>query len=405
MNRTHSKRLLGAILLVAGTTIGAAVLAIPVSTGRAGFIPSIGVISLTWIYLVMAALFLLEVNLAFPNKGNIITMASTTLGWVGKVIGWSAYLFLLYALNTAYIAGTTSVLQDMGSRLFGVSLSNIVCILPLLIVFGLLMRFGMKMVDHINRIFMIGLLVTFCFLVILSLPHVQLERLCIMNPEYILPSLSVVVTAFGFHVIIPSLVTYLHGNVKELKQAIWIGSMVPLIGYLIWQCVTLGTTAMEGDHSLAWAYAHGKNGAQLIALNAQSSLIATLSEAFAIFAIITSFLGVSISLFDCLSDGLKIDRKSRGSWKLFVCTFMPPLYCAFAYPRIFFTALETAGAFGVIVLLALLPAFMCWQKRYRLHLESPYQAPGGKVMLIAFIALAIASIAVEVLVKTGYFGV
>ena len=390
-------KLLGAILLVAGTTIGAAVLAIPISTGQAGFIPSLLVMAFVWLYLVFAALFLLEVNLAFAHRGNIITMASRTLGLPGKILSWCAYLLLLYALNTAYVAGTTSVFQDMAQRVFGVELSPPICMGVLVILFGSLMHYGIQLVDRLNRIFMSALLITFALLISLSIPHIQVSRLLTMQSAYILPSLSVVVAAFGFHVIIPTLVNYLQGDVQSLKKAIWIGSFVPFIGYIVWQCVTLGTTPSVGEHSLAWAFEHGKNGAQLIAQVAENSFIATLAEAFAIFAIVTSFIGVSVSLFDCLSDGLKIEKKATGSWKLFVLTFAPPLYFALSYPRIFFTALETAGAFGVIILLALLPAWMCWQKRYRLHLDSPYRAPGGKGFLLLFIAISFGIMAVEIL--------
>ena len=392
-------RLFGAVLLVAGTTIGAAMLAIPVSTGRAGFFPSLGVMACTWLYLVMAALYFLEVNLAFPQKGNIITMASHTLGRFGKIVSWSAYLFLLYALNTAYIAATSSVVQDMILRVCGVDVPQGLCVLPLLTLFGLLLHRGMQVVDYINRVFMTVLLASFCLLVVVAVPHMQWQRLAETDMSYVLPSLSVVVTAFGFHVIIPSLVEYLRGSVPSLKKAIWIGSTLPFVGYLVWQCVTLASAPLDGDHSIAWAYAHGKNGAQLITMATGSALVASIAEIFAICAIVTSFLGVSISLFDCLADGMKVEKKAQGKWKLFFITFVPPLYFALSYPRIFFTALETAGAFGVIILLALLPLMMCWRKRYHLHLQSSYQVPGGKPLLVILMAIAVLIIAVEVAVR------
>lgn len=294
---THSNsRLYGAIMLVAGTTIGAAILAIPVSTGRAGFFPSVAIMVCIWAYLVLAALYLVEVNLSIPHKGNIISMASATLGRAGKFIAWSAYLFLLYALVTAYIAGSTSVLQDMISRITGATPSKMTCILPLLGIFGILLRHGMNILDHINRIFMACLFFTFIALVVISVPHIDSQQLKTFDMSYVLPSFSVVLTAFGFHVIIPSLSNYLHRSVRELRLAIWIGSIVPLLGYIVWQCVTLGTAPVAGDNSLLAAYASGKNGAQLIAAVADNNLVSTLAEAFAISAIITSFMGVSISL-------------------------------------------------------------------------------------------------------------
>ena len=86
MTKQNFPRLLGAILLIAGTTIGAGILALPVSTGRAGFWPSIGVMLFCWLYLVYAAFCILEVNLALKHGSNIISMAEQTLGlltWTG----------------------------------------------------------------------------------------------------------------------------------------------------------------------------------------------------------------------------------------------------------------------------------------------------------------------------------
>ena len=62
MNKT-----LGAILLVSGTTIGAAMLALPVVTGLAGFIPTALLFILFWAFMLFTAFLILEVNLWFQN--------------------------------------------------------------------------------------------------------------------------------------------------------------------------------------------------------------------------------------------------------------------------------------------------------------------------------------------------
>jgi tyrosine-specific transport protein len=400
MDGQKSGRLIGAVLLIAGTTIGAAMLALPVSTGRGGLIPSLAAMLFMWLFLVFAALCLLEVIMSMQDKGsNLVTMARTTLGNTGKIVCWVTYLFLLYALNTAYISVTTSLFQDIIEGSLGIKVSEIMCQIPLLIIFSLLLRTGVKVVDFINRLFMFGLCLSFIILVALSMPYVKMDNLTTVNLNYVLPSLSIVVTAFGYHIIIPSLVPYLKGNIGELKKAIWIGSFIPFIAYALWQITTLGIVPTSGEISIESAYAEGKNGAQMLAQMLSYPGITKVSESFIFFAVITSFLGVSLSLFDFLSDGLKINKHSQGKWKLFFFTFVPPLYFALSDPRIFFTALEYAGAFGVVVLLALIPGLMVWRKRYVLHLPSTYKAPGGKTALAVFISLSICLVAIEVLIK------
>ena len=72
-------RLLGGVLLVAGTTIGAAMLALPIVTGFAGFWPSVFLCVVFWLYMTFTALLMLEVNLWMGEHTNLITMAKKTL--------------------------------------------------------------------------------------------------------------------------------------------------------------------------------------------------------------------------------------------------------------------------------------------------------------------------------------
>jgi tyrosine-specific transport protein len=400
-HKTGINRVFGAILLICGTAVGAAMLVLPVATGRAGFIPSFGTMLFCWLYLTYAAFCILEVNLAVDSKGSLISMASQTLGKSGKIIGWVAYLFLLYALNTAYIASSTQLVQSTIERITGYSFAHIICVVPLLIIFGLLLRQGIKVIDEINRVLMAGLAISFVLLLGLSFQHVKLEYLEAYNLKYVLPSLSTVVTAFGFHIIIPSLVHYLHGNVRQLRIAIWVGSSIPFAAYTLWQIATLGIVPLSGSWSVETAYERGLSGAELLAALTHHPSISTIAMAFAFFAIITSFLGVSLSLFDFLADGLKVENRSKGKWKLFFFTFVPPLYFALSVPRAFFSALEFAGAYGVVTLLALLPGLMVWRKRYVLHIPSAYKVAGGKAGLVVFIAISLIIIVCETLLKTG----
>lgn len=394
-------RLFGAILLIAGTATGAAMLALPVSTGRAGLIPSLLAMAFVWVYLLYAALCTLEVAISLPKDSNLVTMAEHTLGPWGKAISGISYLFLLYALNTAYIAGTTALFQDLFEDLTGVRFAQIVCAIPLLIAFSLLLRRGVKAVDAINRICMLGLILSFGLLLVVSLPHIQLDNLKQTRWQYVLPSLSIVLTAFGYHVVIPSLASYLHDNIKKLEKAIWIGSALPFIGYAIWQVATLGIVPLTGTMSIETAYEQGMSGAEVLAEISNSNWVTSVGTVFAFFAIITSFLGVSMSLLDFLADGLKKKAIFQYKWLLASIAFVPPLYFALSYKRAFLSALEYAGAYGVVILLAIIPALMTWRKRYNLHLQGDVIAPGGKMGLVIFIAISLCFIILETCFKVG----
>lgn len=394
-------KLLGAILLVAGTTIGAAMLALPVITGFAGFIPSLLLLLLFWGYMTYTALLILEVNLSLESNCNLISMAKRTLGRTGEWVGWVTYLFLLYSLTTAYLAGGGPIIVDFVRSLSGFIMPSWSGSIPLFVIFGYFVYKGTRSVDYLNRLLMMGLALTYVILVFLLTPHVQVELLKHVDTKYILISVAIVATSFGFHIIIPSLTTYLDRDVKNLKKAIWIGSLIPLLIYIVWQFLTLGIIPLLGQNSIAQGYAQGDTGAHLLSESLHNANIALIARFFSFFAIVTSFLGVSLSLFDCLGDSLKIEKTRSGRFVLFALTFLPPLVFALSNSRAFILALEYAGAFGVVTLLGILPAMMAWSSRYWQHRKSPYIVTGGKICLILVIIFSVLIIGLEFANKMG----
>src|SRR4051812_3251044 len=129
-------KVIGGILLVSGTTIGAAMLALPVSTGLAGFFPSLLLLLTCWIVMTYTAFLILEVNLWVGENKNLITMARHTLGKWGEYVGWVTYLFLLYALTTAYVSGCGPIVASAIYALTGKEISTFVSSIPLLLLFG-----------------------------------------------------------------------------------------------------------------------------------------------------------------------------------------------------------------------------------------------------------------------------
>ena len=66
-------------------------------------------------------------------------------------------------------------------------------------------------------------------------------------------------------------------------------------------------------------------GAHLLTLALNNPLISLVARSFSIFAIVTSFLGVSLSLMHFLADGLKLKEAGKGKALLLLLTFIPPL--------------------------------------------------------------------------------
>lgn len=389
-------KMIGGILLVSGTTIGAGMLALPVSTGLAGYFPGVFLFFLCWLLMIYTAFLMLEATLWMKEDINLITIAKHTLGRWGELFCWAAYLFLLYALTTAYIAGTGMIVNGVFEQLTGMKILRGLESIPLLLLFSIFVYKGTLYVDKANRLLMIGLVVTYFILVIFSSPNVDIQKLSYTNWSDLWLSTSLVITSFGFHIIIPSLSAYLKRDIKQLKWTLIIGSAIPLLVYILWETIVLGIIPVIGTHGLQEGYAAGIDGSELLAHHIDIPYLGLFAKLFSFFAILTSFLGVSLSLSDFLADGLKIKKTPWGKALLYSLTFIPPIAFTLFDPRIFFTALEYAGAFGVVTLLCLLPALMVWNGRYKLHLQSDYKAPGGKAALVAVILISFAIIILEI---------
>ena len=356
----YNHRLMGGILLVSGTAIGAGMFAIPIVSSFAGFFPSVVLLISVWLFLFATAWILLDVNLSCPGDVNLISMAHRTLGFFGKAVCWIVYLLLLYSLTAAYIAGSAPFFLKAIEWTIGGNAPSWIGPLPLLILFGMFVYLGTNSVDRVNRVLMGGLVASYFFLSYFLPSHVQFDLLKHVDVKVIWMAVPVVITSFGFHIIIPTLTTYLNHDVKKLRLTIFWGSFIPLIVYIVWEFLILGIVPIQGENSLSSAWLKGEPGIQPLGAIIQNPWIYTAASLFSFFAILTSFLGVSLSLSDFLADGLKIKKFSLGEELACLLTFLPPLCFVYLYPRGFLLALQYAGIF-VAILLGVFPALMAWK--------------------------------------------
>ncbi|MCH9612164.1 MAG: Tyrosine-specific transport protein [Chlamydiia bacterium] len=393
---TKARHFFGAILLIAGTTIGAGMLAVPVMTGLAGFFPSLALFALIWTVMAITAIFFIDVNLSMKGGVNLISMARKQLGMWGQVVSWVCYLLLLYSLIAAYIAGSAPIFQGAIKGLFGVELSQTIGLFILPVLFGGFIYLGTAGVDFVNRILMGGLVISYCILIVYLPAQMQGERLLRVSWPPIILAVPTVITSFGYHIIIPSLTTYLGRSRKKLITAIFMGSAFTLVIYILFQILVLGSVPLNGAFSLTWAYREGAGAMYPLSFLVKSPYLQIGAQLFSIFAIITSFLGVSLSLSDFLTDGFKIKKSWEGRLLATFLTFVPPLIFALTYRKGFYAALNYGGAF-VAILLIFIPAAMAWK------LEKPafYRTVWAKIVVVAVSLVALGVVVINFMLQAG----
>ncbi|STX29900.1 tyrosine-specific transport protein [Legionella beliardensis] len=385
-----SSKLIGGILLIVGTSIGGGMLALPVSIAAVGFANSIFFLIVCWLIMTIGALLILEVNLRLPAGSNMVSMAKSTLGLPGQIIAWITYLFLLYTLLSAYISGGSDVFTGLLNRM-NVDLPNWATALSFTLLFSLVVYAGISAVDYVNRGLMFGKLGIYLLLVIIISPHININSLKGGSAQAITGSLMILITSFGFASIVPSLRDYFKDDIKTLRKIIILGSLIPLVCYIVWDAVIMGVVERDGDNGLLalMTSEHATSGlTDALSSVVHSAWITGFFGFFTSICMITAFLGVSIGLFDFLADGLTLKKTGlQGKWVL-ALTFIPPLAIVLIDPGIYLHALSYAGVCCVILLL-LLPSLMTWQAR-KLDGENALQiVPGGNVTLILITMIAV----------------
>jgi tyrosine-specific transport protein len=394
-------KVFGGTMLIAGTSIGAAMLAMPILTGMFGFGGTLLIVISCWLFMYWVATLILEACLQFEDGVSFISLAQDSLGNKAAALTWVTFLLLFYSLLAAYLSGSGSIVIDALESLLTIELPPFFDIFPLLIIFAPFIYFGLSVVDRLNRYLMAGMFMTYATIIAWLFPKIHVEQLLYIDLSFSLLSFSVVVTSFGYHVIIPTLVTYLERDVRRIKSCLFYGSFIPLLIYVLWEAAILGVLPIEGPNGLAQAFKLDLPLARLLRIQLDSDFVAALARAFSMFAIITSFLGVAQGLFDFLKDGVKAGASHKKRVIAFILTFAPPIFLVIFFERGFISLLEYSGAL-ISIIMGILPILIVWRLRERKDRYVEYRAVGNKLALSAGI-LFFALVALLVLLKN--FGI
>lgn len=400
----NKSKVFGSTLIIAGTTIGAGMLALPLASAGIGFSTSLFLMLGLWALMAFTALLMVELHQFAESDATLHTLAHTILGTKGKWIASFAVMFLFYALCAAYIAGGGAQFNQRISEITNIQLNSQITTLLFTLLVACVVTIGTHSVDKVNRVLfglkLIAMVIVLSFLA----PNITSQYLMSMPLQQglVVAAIPVVFTSFGFHGSIPSIVRYLDGDVRSLRKVMIIGSALPLVIYVFWQSVTLGVVSQEellSDTSL---------GALLVSLSqtVQQSNLSVIVGVFADLALLTSFIGVSLGLFEFMGDSLSKKLGNAKRVKTAAITFLPPLGFALFYPQGFIMALGYA-AIALSVLAILLPTVMVYKVRYTNFSAKPqgteatYQVLGGSKALFLAGSVGVFIIATQILISVG----
>ena len=396
---TQSK-IFGSTLIIAGTTIGAGMLALPLASAGIGFTTSLFIMISLWGLMAFTALLMVEIHQYADKDATLHSLAKQILGDKGKWVASFAMLFLFYSLCAAYIAGGGAQFTHRLTDLAGLDISNSLGTLIFTLVVAVIVTVGTSTVDKVNRLLFAGKMIAMIAVLTFLAPNVSQSYLLSMplGQGLVVAAIPVIFTSFGFHGSIPAIVKYLDGDTPSLRKAILCGSAIPLVIYIFWQLVTLGVVSQP----------------ELVENSGLSALIVTLGQTvhqsnlsstigiFADLALLTSFLGVSLGLFEFMGDTIKKKKIGANRTVAAIITFVPPLVFALFYPQGFIMALGYA-AIALTILAIFLPVVMVIKVRNQEQYngENQYQVKGGKVALTMTAATGLMIITSQVFISLG----
>lgn len=392
--------LLSAMFLVAGTCIGGGMLALPVATGFSGYIPSFLIMAISWLMMTITALLLMEACLWMEEGVHVITLTSRLLGNGAKWVAWVLFLFISYASLVAYGAAGGLQISSSFNYIFDTVLSPEMGVL-IFILFGLTFYLGNRVVGRVNSILFIAMCLAYVALVGMGVSEVNPSYLLHQRWSTSLMALPLLLTAFSFQTMVPSLAPYLKRNAPYLKKAIVWGTSIAFFVYMIWQTILLGIIPVDGELGLTQLLIQGIPATEFLGQHVQSLHLALVAKYFAFFALATSFLGIGLGLYDFLADGLNIKEKGWGSVILSALVIVPTYLFATNFERIFLIALDLTGGIGDTILNGIIPCLLVWVGRYKLGYKGVRFIPGGKKTLSLILLFYVITLFFVILMQFG----
>ena len=375
--------LFGGAMIIAGTVIGAGMLANPTATSGVWFAGSLIVLLSTWFSMLSSGLMILEVNTHYPHGASFDTMVKDLLGPTWNAINGVAVAFVLYLLTYAYIfVGGDLTAKGLGST-FGIKIPLTVGQLSFFLIFATCVWASARLVDRFTSILIGGMVLTFIWATGGLIAEAKLPVLFDTQAPsgtpywiYISAALPVCLASFGFHGNVSSLLKYFKGDAPKVAKSLWAGTLIALVIYVLWPIAIQGNLPRSEFAPVIATDGQVSVLIEVLSKFVQTGSMAAILSFFSYMAIATSFLGVTLGLFDYIADIFKWDDSVSGRTKTAALTFLPPLVSCLLFPTGFVTAIGYVGLVAT-VWTCFLPSLLLLRSRQKFGKGKNYTVYGG----------------------------
>jgi len=237
-----NKKFWATAFTLTGTVIGAGILGLPYVFSQSGFLVGVFWIVFLGLILIFVNLCLGEVCLRTKDTRQLTGYAEKYLGKWGKRAMLFAMLFAVYSALIAYLIGE----GQSFSQIFTGGLDYAIYFaIGFWLIMTLLLREGLKGLKKIETWGVIAIIMIIVGIFVYFIGDVQINNLSYINyNSFFLPFGIVLFALLGF-TSIPELKRVIKGQEKNLKKAIIIGSLIPVILYIMFSLVFVGILGLE----------------------------------------------------------------------------------------------------------------------------------------------------------------
>lgn len=305
-----------------GTIIGAGILGVPYVIAKVGVFWGVIMLLILGIATIVLNLMFTEVVLRTKALHQITGYAKKYLGMIPYRFEIGALLVGSYGAMVAYLIGEGEVL----SAVFGGD--KLIYSLGFFIFGALILWFGLNLV----KIFELWLVFAFIFIVFIiigfSSSALTFENLQYSNLKNIFTPYGVILFAYGGAASIVAMRQILKRKERQLARAVVIGTVIPMIIYIIFSLIVVGVTGVGTTEVATVGLGQALGPSMILFCNL-----------FAFFAMGTSFLTIGIVMIQFF----RFDMKLNKLWSWFLVVIVPLLLFLFV-AKDFIRTMGVAGS-------------------------------------------------------------
>ncbi|MEA3513865.1 MAG: aromatic amino acid transport family protein, partial [Nanoarchaeota archaeon] len=278
-----ANKLYVAVATMIGYIIGAGILGIPYAVAKSGLVIGLLSIIILGVAVICLNLYMGEIVLRTKAKHQIPGYAQKYLGNYGRWIMIILMIFGAYGALIAYIIKEGQFLSALFTPIFGggaVFYSILFFIMASYLIYA-----GIEAISKSEFFFVSLILFLIVIFFIASFGSISLENVLTFNPGAFLIPFGVILFAFHGLGSISEIGVELRRHRKLMKKAIILGSVLPIVIYVVFTALVVGITGTATT-----------DGAILGVAEKIGSNVLLFGAIFGILVLATSFIGVGLAL-------------------------------------------------------------------------------------------------------------